>query len=163
MRFALPLSFAILAMSVSAQTAPSPCGSAEHRQFDFWLGAWQVKKPDGEIAGTNRIESQHGGCVIHERYANSRGYSGESLNTYDASRRLWHQTWVDSSGLLLLLEGSFNGKRMVLEGQTAGPVQPTKHRITWTPNPDGTVRQLWENSNDDSAWAVVFDGLYIRP
>jgi hypothetical protein len=30
------------------------------------------------------------------------GYSGESLNEYDAARKVWHQTWVDSSGTLLL-------------------------------------------------------------
>jgi hypothetical protein len=37
------------------------------------------------------------------------------------------------------------------------------HRISWTPNADGTVRQLWEASKDDGGtWAVLFDGLYAR-
>ncbi len=162
MRFALPLAFAVLSMPAMAQTSPSPCSSVEHRQFDFWLGEWQVRKPDGETAGVNRIESRHGGCVIHESYSTGRGYSGESLNTYDATRKVWHQTWVDNAGLLLMLEGRFNGKSMVLEGQTAGPEKPTRQRISWTPKPDGSVRQLWESSDDDHSWTTVFDGLYVK-
>jgi hypothetical protein len=35
-------------------------------------------------------------------------------------------------------------------------------RISWTPQPDGTVRQLWEQSADGSRWRVVFDGRYVR-
>ncbi len=26
------------------------CDTPEHRAFDFWLGEWQVKTPDGKIA-----------------------------------------------------------------------------------------------------------------
>jgi hypothetical protein len=52
---------------------------------------------------------------------------------------------------------------MVLEGQTTGTDgQVTKHRITWTPNPDGTVRQHWESTDAKGAWSTAFDGLYIK-
>ena len=38
-----------------------------------------------------------------------------------------------------------------------------RHRITWTPNDDGTVRQVWNVSTDGGAtWKVVFDGTYTR-
>ena len=140
-----------------------PCASAEHRQFDFWLGDWQVHRPDGAIAGINRIQREYGGCVVHERYATGKGYSGESLNVYDAARKVWHQTWVDSTGLLLTLEGGWTGKAMVLQGEA---VQPNgtraRQRITWTPNADGSVRQLWEVAGANDAWAVVFDGRYTK-
>ena len=34
---------------------------------------------------------------------------------------------------------------------------------TWTPNPDGTVRQHWEISSDaGKSWTTAFDGLYRR-
>jgi hypothetical protein len=37
------------------------------------------------------------------------------------------------------------------------------NKMTWTPNPDGTVRQLWEQSKDGGqAFTVLFDGLYRR-
>jgi hypothetical protein len=141
----------------------APCDTAAHRAFDFWLGEWQVTTPDGKVAGVNRIEREYGGCVLHERYTTGRGYSGESLNVYDASRKLWHQTWVDTSGTLLLLEGGVRDGKMVLEGQTAGAdAQLTKHRITWTPNPDGSVRQFWESTDAKGQWSTTFDGMYTR-
>jgi hypothetical protein len=52
---------------------------------------------------------------------------------------------------------------MVLEGQTTGANAQTKrHRITWTPNADGSVRQLWESTDAKGQWAVAFDGMYTR-
>lgn len=148
---------------VGLPAAGAPCDGAAYREFDFWLGEWQVRTPDGKLAGTNRIERKYGGCVLHERYDTGRGYSGESLNVYDASRKLWHQTWVDSSGTLLLLEGGLRGGSMVLEGQAAANnARPTQHRITWTPNADGSVRQFWESTDAGGQWSTAFDGLYTR-
>jgi len=148
---------------VSQAAPPAPCSSAEHRQFDFWIGDWQVHKPDGTFAGLNRITREYGGCVVHEHYATGKGYSGESLNVYDAARKVWHQTWVDDSGLLLTLEGSWDGKSMILEGLAPAPNGTmSKQRITWTPNADGSVRQLWEAADAKGAWSVAFDGRYTR-
>jgi hypothetical protein len=150
-------------LSVAAPAQPPPCTDAAHRAFDFWLGDWQVHKPDGKLAGHNRITREYGGCVIHEHYTGAAGYSGESLNIYDASRKLWHQTWVDNGGLLLVLEGGIRDGAMVLEGQTTGADGVVaKQRITWTPNGDGSVRQLWEATNAKGEWTTSFDGRYTR-
>jgi len=149
--------------SVSQAASPAPCSAPENRQFDFWLGEWQVHKPDGAFAGLNRVTREYGGCVIHEHYATGKGYSGESLNAYDTARKVWHQTWVDDSGLLLTLEGRWNGKSMVLEGLAPGADGVmAKQRITWTPYKDGSVRQLWETADSKGAWSVVFDGRYTK-
>ena len=154
---------AIAAFSASGAMAASPCETSAHRAFDFWLGEWQVRTPDGKLAGVNRISSEYSGCVLHERYDTGHGYSGESLNTYDAGRKVWHQTWVDTSGTLLLLEGGLRNGSMVLEGQTTGAdAQVTKHRITWTPNANGSVRQLWQSTDAKGQWNVAFDGMYTR-
>lgn len=157
----------VLAMSLAtmagAQPAATACEGAEHRAFDFWLGEWNVHVAGGKLAGTNSIKREIGGCVLHERYDTGRGYSGESFNIYDAPRKLWHQTWVDSSGLLLVLEGGLREGRMVLEGQTTGSDgKPTRHRISWTPQADGSVRQLWESTTPTGEWTVAFDGRYTR-
>ena len=149
--------------SASGQVPAPPCTAAEHRAFDFWLGEWNVHGANGKLAGTNSIRKEFGGCVLRERYDTGRGYSGESFNVYDAPRKVWHQSWVDSSGLLLLLEGGIRDGKMVLEGQTVGADgKPTKHRITWTPNPDGSVRQFWESTGAGGEWTVAFDGKYTR-
>jgi hypothetical protein len=156
------LGFIVVSLVASASYAAS-CGAPENRQFDFWVGDWQVHRPDGSFAGLNRITLEYGGCVVHEHYATGSGFSGESLNTYDVARKLWHQTWVDDSGLLLILDGHWNGKSMVLEGAApgAGGIS-TKQRITWSPNADGSVRQLWEAADGKGTWVVVFDGRYRK-
>ena len=158
-----PLLAAVVASFAAPSLAATSCDAAEYRAFDFWLGDWEVRTPDGKLAGTNRIAREYGGCVLHERYDTARGYSGESLNTYDAGRKTWHQTWVDNSGTLLLLEGGLRNGSMVLEGQTVGAdSRTTRHRITWTPKADGSVRQLWESTDAKGQWATAFDGAYTR-
>lgn len=155
-------------MTAIAQDDPPSCMTPAYRQFDFWLGDWNVYRPDGRLAGTNRVTSEFGGCVLQEHYENASGYSGSSFNIYDAGRKRWHQTWVDTSGLLLELDGGLVDGSMVLAGETVGADGTvTRHRITWTPNADGTVRQLWESraESDDAEsdeWTVTFDGLYTR-
>lgn len=150
--------------AAGAQSAsPAPCSSSAHREFDFWLGEWNVHAAQGKLAGTNSVTREYGGCVVHERYTTGKGYSGESLNIYDASRKTWHQTWVDSSGLLLRLEGGLQQGAMVLQGQTTtADGKSIQHRITWTPRPDGSVRQVWETTRANGEWQVAFDGLYTR-
>jgi hypothetical protein len=150
-------------VSVAFAASAAPCDAPANRAFDFWLGEWDVRTPDGKLAGTNRIEREYGGCVLHERYTTGSGFSGESLNVYDAGRKVWHQTWVDAAGTLLLLEGGLRDGKMVLEGQTANAdAAPTQHRITWSPNADGSVRQLWESTDTTGQWTVAFDGKYTR-
>jgi len=60
-------------------SSPGPCSGAEYRQFDFWIGDWEVQLPDGKPAGTNRISRILDGCVIqvHQLWESSRD-GGES-------------------------------------------------------------------------------------
>lgn len=147
---------------IGAATADH-CDTPQHHKFDFWLGDWQIKTTDGKLAGHNHVTQEYGSCVVHEHYTTTHGYSGESLNIYDASRKLWHQTWVDSDGTLLTLEGAFHHGQMVLQGRLVDKHgKSTRQRITWTPNADGSVRQLWEAAGPDAKWQVVFDGIYTR-
>lgn len=143
----------------------APCEAPEHRQFDFWLGQWEVRGPAANRpASSSRITSEYGGCVVHERYTAPGGYAGESLNGWDPVRRVWHQTWMDNSGLVLLLDGGLVGKSMVLQGEGAAQGGRTaRHRITWTPNEDGSVRQHWETTDPSGQWTTTFDGRYTRP
>lgn len=153
----------LIGCTVAAGAASAACDEPAFRQFDFWIGEWQVHTPDGKLAGTNRITREYGGCVIHEHYTTARGYAGESLNMYDAGRKLWHQTWVDNEGVLLVLEGAFRDGHMRLEGQNIGSDgKVAKHRITWTPNRDGSVRQHWESLDAGGNWITAFDGKYTR-
>ncbi|MEO8302701.1 MAG: hypothetical protein ABI724_01145 [Betaproteobacteria bacterium] len=145
--------------------APPGCAAPEHRQFDFWLGDWVVRDPSAKVVGENHLTSLHKGCAMLENWTGNGGFTGSSLNLYDAERRQWHQTWVDVSGSLLLLDGGVVDGRMVLTGKSAPDAQGTAalQRITWTPLLDGRVRQHWETSTDaGKTWTTAFDGFYSR-
>ncbi|MEP7042910.1 MAG: hypothetical protein ABI843_07595 [Dokdonella sp.] len=144
-------------------SAPKPaagCASPTARQFDFWIGVWNVTDPTGKVVGHNRVESILGGCALAEHWDGNGGVHGNSYNTYDASDRRWRQFWVDSQAGVLALEGGLVDGSMVLQSS-----RPGAHidRIRWTPNADGSVRQLWEVSEDaGKTWATSFDGRYLR-
>ena len=160
---------ATLGANASAQSAAArstPCTAPEHRQFDFWLGTWDVFGPAGKQVGTNRIERIADGCALLEQWSGRGDVTGKSLNIYDATDGRWHQTWVDNGGTLLMLAGGLVGSSMVMSMTGPSPTDPKAtllQRITWTPAPDASVRQLWESSSDGGrTWAVVFEGRYVR-
>lgn len=144
-----------------AQTPPAP--PAESHQFDFWLGEWNVATPDGKPAGTSRVDAIAGGHGLLENWEGAGGAGGKSLNAYDPATRQWRQFWVGVGGILELSGGLDAEGRMVLAGRTAGPKGETLERITWTASPDGSVRQVWEQSTDAGAtWQTAFEGVYRR-
>ena len=56
---------------------------------------------------------------------------------------------------MLQLAGAFAGNVMTLENAS--------NRIRFTNNPDGSVRQTWDQSADGGkTWKAVFDGKYVR-
>jgi hypothetical protein len=158
----LPAVALLWGLSMSVQAA-APCPAPEYRQFDFWIGQWKVSKPDGTLAGHNTVDKVLDGCALHESWRGARGSRGHSYSMYDASKKTWHQTWVDTDGLVLLLDGKLDGGNMVLSGATRDDKGETLNRVTWTPQGGGKVRQLWETSPDaGKTWAVAFDGLYEK-
>lgn len=142
-----------------------PCSDeVRSHQFDFWIGTWDVYNGEKKV-GTNTIAPILEGCVLQENWLSASGQGGTSLNYYSPQTGKWHQFWVYQSGLALpLMSGGLVDGAMVLEG--IGKDQKGKklhHKITWTPNEDGSVRQYWQTSGDDGkSWAVAFDGLYKK-
>jgi hypothetical protein len=148
---------AATAQAQAAPPAPQPCGTAEHRQFDFWIGEWDVFDPKGKQVGRNRVELHGAGCYLLENWSGASGFDGKSLNMYDQADRKWHQSWYDSSGTRLALVGGLVDGKMVLSSSDG------TQRITWTPNADGSVRQHWESSKDmGKTFATAFDGRYVK-
>jgi hypothetical protein len=151
---------------LSAQgNAQQPCSAQQHRQFDFWVGDWEVVDTAGQVAGHNRITREMGGCVLREEWTSAAGGTGSSLNIYDAASGQWHQTWVDASGTLLLLDGGLQSDGvMVMEGERPAAGGATAHnRITWTRQTPDRVRQLWQvSAGGGASWRTLFDGTYRR-
>lgn len=149
-----------------AETAAYPCAQEdEFREFDFWIGEWEVHTADGKLAGHNRIESSQQGCVLIENWTGAGGSTGVSMNFLDKATGEWVQLWTDAGGGQIHIRGGLTGDGMLLEGQihyvSNGTTAP--FRGLWTPLPDGRVRQFFEQSNDGGkTWEPWFEGFYAR-
>ena len=163
MKRILLLCLPLLLAAAIARPAAAACDAPENDQFDFWLGTWDVTVK-GELVGRNTVRREMAGCTVTEDYRAAGGpYEGRSFNWYDPVSSRWHQVWVDNGGTRLLLSGGLEGGAMVLEGERTLEGKLVTDRITWTPNPDGTVRQHWEQSPDGGlSWGNIFDGLYTK-
>ena len=160
------LGFALLACGPAAPGADekpkAPCAADTMHQFDFWMGRWTVTEK-GKPAGSSHIEQILGGCALLENWSGAGGGEGKSLNFFDRSDGLWHQTWIDRNGGALFLSGKFENGAMRLEGTrpATAKLPAVRHRITWTALAGGKVRQLWESTPAaQEEWSVQFDGLY---
>src|SRR5690242_901772 len=98
---------------MTANTGTENAVPPETRQFDFWLGEWDLTWQGGR--GTNSIRSILDGHVIEERFhSDDIPLHGISLSVYGSQLGQWRQTWVDSQGSYLDLVGGWDGERMIL-------------------------------------------------
>jgi hypothetical protein len=146
-----------------AERIAFPCrGDEAFREFDFWVGEWEVTVPGGGVAGTNRIEKTVDGCLLLENWSSATGGSGKSLNYRDPTSGRWRQLWIDSGGEVISAEGGLEDGAMRLIGThtlKSGEIRP--FRMTYTPLPNRHVHQLLEESTDDGeSWSIWFDGDY---
>jgi hypothetical protein len=150
--------FAHTAVAKSDEISAS-CTAPQYRQFDFWIGEWNVFDEAGKKLGDSRIERINQGCGLLENWSGASGSVGKSLNMYDVADHLWHQFWIDNQAGRLTLDGKFADGKMILAATAKAAVQ----RITWTQKSDGSVRQLWETSKDGGkTWTTSFDGRYVK-
>ena len=167
MKFTMLALMSLLASSTHAfAAAPAGCASPESRQFDFWVGKWDVHpkaSPEKKVA-VSLIEKLYHGCAIRENWMPFSDHKGGSINAWSPERKTWRQFWADSDGGSALFEGGWNGKAMVLTGVWPQPGQPTQiTRMTYTPLADGSVEQLGVTSDDSGkSWQPSFDFIYKR-
>lgn len=150
--------------AMKAERAARPCVfQAEYKQFDFWVGEWDVTMM-GQPAGTSSIQRIEDGCVIFENWTGVGGGTGKSFNFYDSGLRKWRQVWVSSNGGVLDFFGEYADGQMRYTGETQGPAgTKVLQRLTFFNLSPDRVRQFWEQSTDSGkTWTVSFDGLYVR-
>ena len=64
-RYIYGVGLAVVFLCLSRAAVAAPCEDNAHRQFDFWLGEWQVHTADGKLAGCQ----SHRKCVRRLRPA----------------------------------------------------------------------------------------------
>ena len=152
---------------VSAPPPPA-CTAPEHSQFDFWVGKWEVHPTKAtNIVAHSLIEKRYGGCAVRENWmpvGKEIAGGGGSLNFYDKNKKLWRQTWIDSSGTRVDFDGTFGDDVMTLTGNWAdfaGPGRDAIVRMHYQKEPDGQVRKWAEASTDaGKTWMPAFDLTY---
>jgi len=146
-----------------------PCAyAAENRQFDFWLGEWNVVTSQRETpAGDSRIELILGDCVVQENWtsAGNIGYSGKSYNIFNTALKRWEQYWVDNSGGNIFFYGGL--KDGVMDYWTDEIPQPDgaklKRHLQFIKLGPDKIRQFSQGSNDGGkTWFVEYDFTYNR-
>lgn len=135
----------------------------EQKQLDFWIGEWDVYGRNGAKVGENQLQSLEFGRVIRETWTDTLGGSGQSMNFYNPATKKMKQVWVDQSGNVLEMEGTFEKGAMRFSGtSTALNGTASQHRTTLTPLPGGRVRQFIQTSSDGGKTFVAgFDAIYV--
>jgi hypothetical protein len=100
-------------MSVQAY----PCAHQQgFRDFDFWIGEWDVHLANGTRAGSNIIQSIERGCALTEHWSSANGGTGMSINYLDKASGEWVQVWNAANGAQINIRGGLTDDGMLLEG-----------------------------------------------
>lgn len=139
------------------------CCTKEYDYFDFWLGKWEVYDIENNLIGINSISKQPDNCLILEKWIND-ARRGSSTIFYNKTNNSWNQIWVDSDGYVIKLTGNLEENIMVLKSELIkGTNRKYYNKITWTPNIDGSITQLWDIYNEnDIKISDVFKGIYKK-
>ena len=169
MKYAVCLSLIlILSEGYSQQAVQHPCAANPvYRQFDFWIGEWDVFAVSGKKAGDSKIELILDSCIILENWKSSGSdYAGKSFNTYNTSSKQWQQTWVDNKGgSTEFLEGRYENNKMIFMTNSFVFSKDTMavRKLTFYNLTPGKVRQHGEISKDNKlTWQTEYDLEYRR-
>ena len=153
----------------------SPCmDNLKHREFDFWVGGWQM----GPQRSLVRVLLD--GCVVEENYMpptppppgsppgtpfGPNAVQGRSINAYDPDTGRWHQSWVTifPNGYLRMSGNLVDGV-MKLSMPVFGPGGPSTITFDWTNFAGDSVRQAWNVfGNANSLMYRPLAGVTLAP
>ena len=147
-----------------------PCmHDARFREFDFWVGDWDVRPTGAPPAGPparNTVTLEDNGCVVMEHWTAPSGSEGQSFNIFDRSIGKWRQTWVDNIGGQHDYRGGLKDSNMAFIGDTPAPngqLGRVPTRLTFFHVSKDSVRQFSEISSDSGrTWTTNYDLMYVR-
>ncbi len=137
----------------------------EQRQFDFWLGQWELTWGDSG-SGTNTIVALLDSMVIAESFDGTPAIAlmGLSHSVYDRRAGQWKQTWVDNQGGYLDFVGGLEDGKMILARNGVGRDDtPIMQRMVWYNITHNELDWNWESSADDGeTWQTNWEIHYRR-
>jgi len=152
-----------------AERNQAPCDyRSESRQFDFWLGDWNVVTTrELTPAGRSHIERTIGNCVIWENWTSlgQSGYSGKSYNIYNVDLKRWEQFWVDNRGDMIHFHGGLVDGVMDFSTDAVPQAdgKTLTRRLRFYALGANRVRQFSQASTDGGkTWTDEYDFTYRR-
>ncbi len=152
-----------------AQTKTAPCSAQEFRQFDFWVGDWDLTWPgqngQPEQHGHNRVNRELSDCVIHENFSDQANppFQGTSLSVFNPRLGKWQQTWADNQGAYMEFAGEFKEGQMALSREVTLNGKQVLQRMVYKNIKPDSLDWSWERSEDGGAtWKVVWPIHYQR-
>lgn len=144
-----------------------PCSAdPKQREFDFWIGEWDVfQNGTTQLVGHSIVQKISGECALLENWTASRGGgNGKSINYVDGQTNNWEQDWIGSmGGPQRYLNGVYKDSAMRFTYETTNNGQKvTGNFIFFNMGPD-KVRQYQDASADGGkTFTVSYDFIYIR-
>jgi hypothetical protein len=151
--------------------AGGACDTAQHHQFDFWIGDWQVFDAETDkLVAFDRVEKHSDGCIVQQnltlltdlwrRPGAKHRLSGIGLNRFDGEA--WLQLWADNQWGAIAMRGALdeNGAMVFTS------IVPSRNRdlkVVFEKHADGTVRNLEYVAPTGSGKWVKYGDLIYRP
>lgn len=150
--------------ALAGQDSSSCSSNAASRQFDFWLGEWNVTYPGAPSASSSTVSLELGKCLVMENWSGGKGHEGMNVFAHGADDKHWHGLFADNEGRVRVFEekvadgsAEFLGPSRDAEGKTE------LNRIRVKRLSANRVEQIWEKSADTGASCkIVFRGEYSR-
>ncbi len=148
----------------SVRRAAYPCQSSEKaRQFDFWVGEWDVQV-SGQTVGVNNIQRLEEGCLILENWKANSGQTGKGMNFFNPILGTWRQTYIHSNQTIWEMTGEYKDGAMRYTGHVYAPNGTTvMTRVTFYNLEPNRLRHTEDDSRDGGkTWTTSWDAIYIR-
>lgn len=168
------------------EASPAPaCRGPTHREFDFWLGSWEVTQeilaPDGsylELSARSSVQKTLGGCALLEVWRGRVQFFWQGMTEPDSLRALsvrsfdreatqWRIHRMDSRDPVLgePFVGGFEGGVGTFTRETRRPDgDPLLSRIRFRrPGPDRVDRELAVSTDGGATWTTLWVMRFRRP
>jgi hypothetical protein len=155
-------------LRMKAEQNAFPCiNNPQNREFDFWIGKWDVFQTGTDYqVGKSIIENPEGGCMIIENWTATGPPSfGKSMNFIQPKTNKWEQVWMGSGGAYLnYYNGVYKDGAMRYEGNGINKKgDQVLFHLTYFNINKNEVRQLLEQSFDrGNTWNTLYDFTYRR-
>ncbi|TNE63072.1 MAG: DUF1579 domain-containing protein [Alphaproteobacteria bacterium] len=155
------------------------CAQADHHEFDFLNGTWDMKVMVAgrwQLAGSAVQKPALGGCASlmaisfarwgdYYRALTARdGFAAILISSYDSKARNWRQVWVDDmGGMITNLRGRKYEDGMRLVGHAPGRDGAELQRHEWKIISESVVEFTFEQSLDGGKnWSMIGRTQLVR-